>query len=102
MSSLSDQGYLALATELQAKAGRNAMSLELADSLESAELRRGEAKSYRRVWLLFFSLFLVVGLLTRLLPRGWRPAGFGDRAERSVFEDARCVADQTAPFIFMT
>mgnify|MGYP006297995067 CR=1 FL=1 len=59
-----------------------------------------DARQYRRMFVLCFSVFLVVALVSRLLPRRMRPLqGTGER--RSVIAEARAAANAAVPFVFM-
>ncbi|MCR9255120.1 MAG: hypothetical protein NXI16_03400 [Alphaproteobacteria bacterium] len=54
---------------------------------------------YRFYFAISFLLFLPVILLSRLLPRSWRPFKSATRA--SVFGETRAAAHTVVPFIFM-
>ena len=63
-----------------------------------ATLRRRKATEFWLYFAVTFPVFLAVALVSRLLPRSWRPfAGSG----RGVFGDAKAAAYTVLPFVFM-
>ena len=59
-----------------------------------------DTRAYRWMARLFFVLFFVVALASRLLPRSWRPLSRAG-TERSLFAEARRAANLYTPFAFM-
>ena len=47
------------------------------------------------------AVFLVVAIVSRLLPSRWRPRLPGTRARRTILGEAREAADTFVPFAFM-
>ncbi len=68
----------------------------------SLAVRRQEAREFRLLYWLCFTIFLVVAAVTRLLP-GRRPQSDQHLAgvRRSVFAEARAAAGTLIPFAFM-
>lgn len=60
-----------------------------------------EEKQYRRIYLACFPLFLVVAIITRLLPPAWRPFPRAPGRRRSILAEAREAAHSTIPHAFM-
>jgi hypothetical protein len=67
-------------------------------SLAHVQARRAPTLEYRLLVALSFAIFLVVELVSRLVPRAW----LGQSGERgSVFREARAAARRTVPLVFM-
>lgn len=68
-------------------------------TLPLARLNRSEQASFRRIYIASFPLFLAAAVIARLVAplAAGRTAG----ARRSVFGEAKALADSTIPFAFM-
>ncbi|MBX9608640.1 MAG: hypothetical protein K2Y51_20645 [Gammaproteobacteria bacterium] len=60
-----------------------------------------DQRQYRRMYALCFCVFLLVVLVGRLLPRGWRPFALPDGQRGSVLDEARNATATVLPFVFM-
>ncbi|MBT8447253.1 MAG: light-harvesting protein [Gammaproteobacteria bacterium] len=69
--------------------------------LDNDEFCRREAKQFHLIYAACFAVFLVVAIVSRLLPRSWRPRLPGARARRTIIGEAREAADTFVPFAFM-
>lgn len=65
------------------------------------DLRRQEQLEYRLISIACFPLFLVIAIVSRFLPRSWRPFPGAKGKRRSVFGDARAAVNTIIPFAFM-
>jgi hypothetical protein len=61
---------------------------------------RSERREFRRLFVVMFSLFFVIALFSRLLPRAWRPLASVAEKE-SVVAEAKRAAYTVVPFVFM-
>ncbi|MEJ2603425.1 MAG: hypothetical protein P8172_09035 [Gammaproteobacteria bacterium] len=59
------------------------------------------AKQYHLIFAVGFTIFLMIAIVGRLLPRRWRESPPGARADLSIFEEARAMANTYVPFAFM-
>lgn len=59
------------------------------------------AKQYHLIFAVGFTIFLMIAIAGRLLPRRWRDLPPGTRADASIFEEARAMANTYVPFAFM-
>jgi len=68
-----------------------------------ARRRRAEAREARVLELVLFPLFLFAAIVAPLLPgRGWRaPQRTSSTSRRSIFTDARAMASEVIPFVFV-
>ncbi|TCT04942.1 hypothetical protein EDC22_11436 [Tepidamorphus gemmatus] len=68
-------------------------------TLPLARLSRSEQASFRRIYIASFPLFLAAAVIARLVA----PLASGRTAgqRRSVFGEAKALADSTIPFAFM-
>lgn len=66
-----------------------------------AGFAESEARQFRRIFAVSVAVFVVVGAFARLLPRNWRPFGSAAGERRSLFEEAKAVANRFIPFAFM-
>ncbi len=55
----------------------------------------------RFLFVVSFTIFLVIAAVTRLLPRNRRPWPFGPGTDRSLFKEARAIANTVIPFAYM-
>ena len=69
--------------------------------LDNDDHCRREAKQFHLIYAACFVVFLVVALVSRLLPGSWRPKLAGARAQRTILGEAREAADTFVPFAFM-
>lgn len=69
-----------------------------AGAASRSNLRRKKAVEFSLYFALLFPIFLLVALVSRLLPRRMRPFG---PERRSVIGDARAAAYTVLPFVFM-
>ncbi len=60
-----------------------------------------EQRRFQRMQRLLFVLFLPVALLSRLLPRRWRPFRKALGSRQSLLQEARHAANLCAGFAFM-
>ncbi|MGE0857587.1 MAG: hypothetical protein AB7I01_02650 [Gammaproteobacteria bacterium] len=60
-----------------------------------------DQRQYRRMYALCFCVFLLVVLVGRLLPRGWRPFALPAGQSGSVLDEARNATATVLPFVFM-
>lgn len=60
-----------------------------------------DQRQYRRMYALCFCVFLLVVLVGRLLPRGWRPFALPAGQRGSVLDEARNATATVLPFVFM-
>jgi hypothetical protein len=67
----------------------------------TARLRKDEAKEFRLLFVVGFAIFLMVGVVTRLLPSHWRPHPPGPEGFRSIVSEAKAAANMFIPFAFM-
>lgn len=58
-----------------------------------------ESREFRALYAATFALFLPVALVSRMLPRRWRP--FAAPGRRSIVAEARAAAGTVVPFVFM-
>jgi hypothetical protein len=63
--------------------------------------RKGESGEFRLIFVLTFTIFLVVAMVERVLPSSWRSHSFKVDAGKSVFGEARSAARTFVPFAFM-
>lgn len=61
--------------------------------------KQTEQREFQLVLALIFSVFLMISLVSRVLPRSWRPLDRGHN--RSVIGEAKAAAHEMAPFLFM-
>ncbi len=59
------------------------------------------ARHYQLIFLVGFTIFLMIALVSRLLPRRWRPLPLGRQGKLSIIQEARAMADTCVPFAFM-
>lgn len=59
------------------------------------------AMQYQLIFAVGFAIFLLIAMAGRLLPRRWRELPPGARADMSIFEEARAMANTYVPFAFM-
>ena len=57
---------------------------------------------YGRLVTLLFTIFFIVALVTRLLPRSMRPLASAGNPGQSVYQEAKQAAHNVAPFAFMS
>lgn len=68
--------------------------------VDCVQTRRDDRRVYRWLMALTVACFLIVSIVTRLLPRSLRPfAATGDECE-SVFCEARRMAQTAIPYAF--
>jgi len=60
-----------------------------------------EARQFRHIFVVSVFLFLIVGVIARLLPRSLRPWGSRSTEGKSVVEEAKAAANRFIPFAFM-
>ena len=60
-----------------------------------------ESHQYRRIFCLFFVMFLWVAALSRLLPRSLRPLAAITSCRGSIWQEASCAAHTVVGFAFM-
>jgi hypothetical protein len=60
-----------------------------------------ERKEFQRLFRLTFVFFLLIAVVSRLLPRAWRPLASSVGAQESAFDEARRAAYTVVPFVFM-
>jgi hypothetical protein len=66
-----------------------------------AELAQLEKKEFRRLVGVTFVFFLIIALVSRLLPRAWRPLSSSAGRPESVYAEAKRAAYTVVPFAFM-
>ena len=66
-----------------------------------ASLSARGAKQYHLIFAVGYTICLMLAIAGRLLPRRWRNVPPGARADASVFEEARAMANTYVPFAFM-
>lgn len=71
------------------------------DKLDNEDFCRREAKQFHLIYAACFVVFLVVAIVSRLLPRSWRPRAPGAKAGKTIIGEAREAADTFVPFAFM-
>jgi len=59
------------------------------------------AKQYHLIFAVGFTVFLMIAIAGRLVPRRWRNVPPGAPADMSIFEEARALANTYVPFAFM-
>ena len=59
------------------------------------------AKQYHLIFAVGFTIFLMIAIVGRLLPRRWRELPPGTSGDLSIFEEARAMANTYVPFAFM-
>jgi hypothetical protein len=65
------------------------------------DLAEGDVKQFRHMFLVTVLLFLPVILVMRLLPRSIRPWDPDSGEKKSIFAEAKAVANAFLPFAFM-
>jgi len=60
-----------------------------------------DQRQYRRLYALCFAVFLIVALVSRLLPRRLRPLAGRGAPRRSIVAEASAAANAAVPFAFM-
>ena len=60
-----------------------------------------EERQFRRLYMAFFVIFLMVALVGRVLPEKWRPWSGDAVAKRSVIGEAKAAANTILPYVFM-
>lgn len=63
--------------------------------------REKERREYRLTLNVLFAVFLVLGLVSMILPRGWKLMPCSHDGAGSFFKNARRCANEITPFIFM-
>ena len=61
----------------------------------------GDRREFRLMLNILFGYFLLLSLVSRLLPQSWRPFSCVPGQRPSVVGDARRAAHEITPFIFM-
>ena len=74
---------------------------QLARRMTAVRSREGERRAYLALYALTFGLFLLVALLSRLLPRQLRPLASASGQRRSVIAEAQSAASATIGYAFM-
>ncbi len=74
---------------------------DMTDHAVFSRLRKQDEREYRLLFALGFLFFLAIALVTRLLPRRWRPFPPGPNGHRSIIGDAKAAADVSIPYAFM-
>ena len=89
-----------VAPGLEAFVGEPAIAKPASVARAKRAQRRAEQREYRLMLGVFFALFLIIALATRVLPRGWRPFGGVSAKPLSVVGEARAAAHHITPFLF--
>ena len=63
--------------------------------------REKERREYRLTLNILFIVFLVLGLVSLILPRAWKLIPCSHDGTNSFFKNARRCANEITPFIFM-
>lgn len=63
--------------------------------------RREEAWEFRLLYAVSVAIFLVAGIVARVLPDTWRPHPPGPSGSGSLFGEAKAAAGVFVPFAFM-
>ncbi|MEL7049216.1 MAG: hypothetical protein AAFO75_09710 [Pseudomonadota bacterium] len=63
--------------------------------------RQSEKREYYAFLAATFVFFLAAAVIARLLPKGWQPVWEIPVGHRSIFAEARAMADSVLPFVFM-
>lgn len=58
-------------------------------------------KQYHLIFAVGFTIFLMIAVAGRLLPRRWRASPPGPHADMSIFEEAKAMTNTYVPFAFM-
>lgn len=66
---------------------------------QRARQRRAEAREFKVTVSLLFLFFLPIALISRLLPRRWRPLAALGQPPQSMVGEARSAANVIAPFM---
>ncbi len=78
------------------------MTVPTNERIESlSRLRAEEEREFRVLIMVSFAIFLVIAVVSRLLPPRWRVFAPAAEGRRSVFQEARTAAYTTIPFAFM-
>lgn len=67
--------------------------------VDRSRQRRAEAREFKVTVILLFLVFLPIALLSRLLPRRWRPLASLGQPAQSLVSEARSAANVIAPFM---
>jgi hypothetical protein len=70
-------------------------------SISLARLNLEEQESFRRIYIASFPLFLVAALIARLAAPWQHSLAYGPRIRRSIFGEAKALANTAIPFAFM-
>jgi light-harvesting complex 1 beta chain len=70
-------------------------------SASLSRLRKEEATEFRLVFMASFVIFLLIGLVARILPWRWRPFPPGPEGYRSIVGEAKAAANMFVPLAFM-
>jgi len=62
---------------------------------------RNDAMQYRCVYVTFFSIFLILTLIGRVIPQQWRVVQGEQVARKSIIQESREQAGTFVPFVFM-
>ena len=60
-----------------------------------------ERQEFKRLYRVTFVFFFLIALVTRLLPRAWRPLASSAGGAESPYAEARRAAYTALPFVFM-
>ena len=69
--------------------------------LANSEKQNGQFYCRFCVFLICFSIFLPIVLVSRLLKLQWRPWVAGPERYKSIFNEAKTVANSFIPFVYM-
>ncbi|MEO1281215.1 MAG: hypothetical protein AAFR75_01485 [Pseudomonadota bacterium] len=64
--------------------------------------RQSERREYFAFLAATFIFFLAAAIIARVLPKGWQPLAEVGDGQRSIFAEARALADSVLPFVFMS
>lgn len=66
-----------------------------------AGFAESEARQFKRIFVVSVVVFMVVGAVARLLPTSLRPFRSAPGERRSLFAEAKAMANRFIPFAFM-
>lgn len=68
-------------------------------SVDRAKQRRAEAREFKVTVAVLFAVFLPIAIVSRVLPKSWRPLGKLSGWAKSPICEARSAANVIAPFM---
>ena len=89
------------ATEFRSSPAREDAVDMIGSNGASSRPRTGEAAEMRLIFVVSFTVFLVVAVVGRFLPSSWRWDAVGSHGGKSILGEARAATHTFVPFAFM-